>query len=180
MSTMSLPGFTADVSLYRTKFHYQTAGVLERVSGVSPQGCAAIGEDCSSTPCCTGFCNYGYCDCLEVGEPCQSGPWGCCTGQCGNGGTCVPPAVINAYWVPFHDGLHGLVIVTGHGFTPNASFRVTIDACDGQVGPIVTTDPVTGDFTTWVQCGCGDPPSLVTACDPNSIRCAEAIVQTPC
>jgi hypothetical protein len=181
MSMMSLPGFTADVSLYRTKFHYQTVGALERVNGVSPQtGCAALGEACSSsTPCCIGFCGEdGFCDCLAVGDPCQIGPWGCCTGQCGNGGTCVPPAVINVYWAPFGDGRRGIVIVTGHGFTPNAPLRLFIDPCD-QVGPPPRTND-RGEFTTWAQCDCGRPISVSACGDPNSIRCTDGVVQTPC
>jgi hypothetical protein len=182
MSAMSLPGFTADASVYKTRVHYHShmARALDQANGVSPQqGCGDIGKPCNTGyDCCTGFCSYGYCDCFDVGEDCRFGPWSCCSGQCGADGTCVSAASINVNWVPFQDGLNGLVIVTGRNFTPNSRFRVIIDPCNGQVGPIVTTD-AGGEFTTWVRCRCGGVTS-VRACDPNSIHCAHGSAQMTC
>jgi hypothetical protein len=94
MSAMGLPGFTADVSLYKTRAHYQTVTALGENSGVSPQQmpvCHAVSESCASPgDCCAGYCNEdNKCDCFAVGENCQLGPRSCCSGLCGPDGTCV-------------------------------------------------------------------------------------------
>ena len=189
MNSMSLPGFSADASLYETKFHYQTASPLGQVSGVSPQlRCAAQGEDCSSRPCCTGFCGQGgLCDCLDVGEPCYS-IGACCTGQCGIDGTCALPASIDALWAPSKFGKYGYVTVIGQNFTPNTKITVTVYPCNGQQGVSISAQTniygefgrdSDGNFNVWFPCWCEWPPTLVTACDdPNRITCVQASVLT--
>jgi hypothetical protein len=103
MSTMSLPGFTAGASLYKTRSNYQMARDVDQASGVSPQqGCGDIGKHCNIPgDCCTGWCNESHqCDCFDVGDECFFGSKSCCSGQCGPDGTCVPAPGAGSWWSP--------------------------------------------------------------------------------
>ncbi len=60
MSAMSLPGFTAEASVYKTKVHYQMASTLDQADGVSsPQFGLSSGNPYS-------FCGRGW-DCGPCG-----------------------------------------------------------------------------------------------------------------
>ncbi len=190
MSVMSLPGFTAEASVYKTRVHYQTARTFDqgnRVSGrqLTPQSCLPVGDSCSwsstgTNECCTGWCNENNrCDCFDLGDECRLGPRSCCSGTCIDG-ICGPPATINVSWIPFGNGVNGLVIVTGRNFTANSQFRVYVTNCEmggGPAGPIVRTD-ANGEFTTWVQCFCRGVTN-VSACD-QSFNCAQGSAPMPC
>jgi hypothetical protein len=155
MGAMTLPGFTADVSVCKTSVGYQAAAAPGRNDGVSPQwwpSCVGIGENCSFRfPCCsgacingtcactsdsdcsTGFCNpYGQCDCVEVGDYCQAprgSPAGrfCCSGQCAADGTCASPEILITWKLDGYS--NGLVTVVGTGFNRNAAVQGGVDNC---------------------------------------------------
>jgi hypothetical protein len=201
MSAASLPGFTADVSLYKTRNHYQTAAATGHNKGVSPQLwpiCSGVGEPCSFRfPCCsgpcingqcactsgsdcsTGWCNEnGQCDCFGVGEECRFGAKSCCSGHCGPDLTCTPPPAIDLSWEPICGSLKGWLTVTGHNFPPRTEFELVDpktcdrDPCDPPLTLGVVTDK-DGQFSTrfW-QCECSNTDFItILVCDPGSINC---------
>jgi len=208
MGGMSLPGFTADVSLYKMRNHYQTAAATGQNKGVSPQLwplCSGAGQPCSFRfPCCsgpcingqcpctsgsdcsTGWCNEnGQCDCFDVGEECRFRAKSCCSNQCGADGTCTPP--IDLSWEPICGSLKGWLTVTGHNFPPRTEFELWSKNCDRDPeDPPLTVVVVTdgnGQFSTkfpWCDCSNQD---LITVfvCDPGITNCGvRGQAKAPC
>jgi hypothetical protein len=180
MGATSVPGFTADVSLYQTRVHYRTGTGSGQNSGISPQilpFCAPVGGYCgfffrcckgpcvggrcrctSGNDCSTGFCNEnGDCDCFDVGEDCRFGPRSCCSGQCAADGTCaLPPQVHVTYQPPqppYGHGFPGTLTVTGTNFTPGGKVHLRIDNCDAFPYGFDVSAPI-GSFSTSVACYC--------------------------
>jgi hypothetical protein len=113
MSAMSLPGFTAEASVYKTKVHYQMASALNQADGVSsPQ--FIFGRDCDCGPCglsggvcsmsckCPHGCIVGAPECTIMEFPCSPtacrptpppppppAPETCCGGLVGTGTQCT-------------------------------------------------------------------------------------------
>jgi hypothetical protein len=66
MSAISMPGFTADLSLYQTKELYRLArGTFSAAGGgIEPQYCFSSPEGGSATCCnCAVFEGQSYCEC---------------------------------------------------------------------------------------------------------------------
>lgn len=83
---MTLPGFGAEASLYKTSVHYRLMGTSVQVSGVSPQttfhGCGPCHLD--STGACVQLCEFCYRhSCFGLTYPCN--PGACCIESCERG-----------------------------------------------------------------------------------------------
>ena len=80
---MSLPGFTAEASLYKTSERYQITGTVTQAEGTIhlAQGIPPVGGNWPSQPSCTADCLIR---CRKY--DCQGDPWFCgswCWGWCG-------------------------------------------------------------------------------------------------
>jgi hypothetical protein len=90
MNTMTMPGFTAESSVYRTSRHYQmTAGVAAHGNVVQPQLC-----DTQCLLSCQSACKADFprgrrrADCINIDCPdecCDNVTCGPCSRQCSDG-----------------------------------------------------------------------------------------------
>jgi hypothetical protein len=79
---------------------------------------------------------------------------------------CLLGPNINVGWQSFHDGRHGVVIVTGTNFAARSDVQVRFDNCSSAFPEKgFTTTNACGAFTIWHPCTCDGPPITVGAVD---------------
>ncbi len=79
---------------------------------------------------------------------------------------CLLGPNINVGWQSFHDGRHGVVIVTGTKFAARSDVQVRFDNCSSTFPEKgFTTTNACGEFTIWHPCTYDGPPITVGAVD---------------
>jgi hypothetical protein len=164
---MHLPGFSAEAALYRADISYQV--ILSSGHGGGERVVAAL-QWC--TPCSP------YTPCSTRGHQicCRDSGLGTI---CGDNYWCTPPPAIQVSWVPFGNGVAGLVIAKGCNFTANSQVQGEVTNCLGPYPRrISATTDASGEFTTWAECNCSGVTS-VSACDGNG-NCGQGTANIPC
>ena len=166
---MTLPGFNAEMSLYKSTAHYRLMTASAQFGGVELQ---------QQLPHCDQNClDNCLLRCFDFDNACRTEcHLRCCTPPP------QPPQINVTYQPPPQGSAIGMLTIQGQGFAPDVDVFGRIDNCALNALPIrahTSQDRFTcfrdrcfrvpgGSFTTAVQCLCGGPGSLIC---PGAVAC---------